>query len=107
MHHPVIGQLIDCLHQREFVNKTSICSIICVIWSKYDAVMSYYEVIVGYYEVIMSYSGLLWVIPGYYGLFRVIMDYGHMGFVVPTVSRLIIELTQSCQTNTLNLTIII
>ena len=25
MHHPVIGQPIDCLHQREFVNKTSIC----------------------------------------------------------------------------------
>ena len=62
MHHPVIGQLIDCLHQREFVNKTSICSIICVILSKYNAVMSYYEVIICYYEVIMGYSGLLWVI---------------------------------------------
>ena len=68
MHHPVIGQLIDCLHQREFVNKTSICSIICVIRSKYNAVMNYYEVIIGYYEVIMGYSGLLWVIPGYYGV---------------------------------------
>ena len=30
--------------------------------------MSYYEVIIGYYEVIMGYSGLLWVIPGYYGV---------------------------------------
>ena len=63
MHHPVIGQPIDCLHQREFVNKTSTCSI---IRSKYNAVMSYSEVIIGYYEVIMGYSGLLWVIPGYY-----------------------------------------
>ena len=67
MHHPVIGQLIDCLHQREFLNKISICPIICVIRSKYNAVMNYYEVIIGYYEVIMCYSGLLWVIPGYYG----------------------------------------
>ena len=61
----MIGQPIDCLHQREFVIKTSICSI---IRSKYNAVMSYYEVIIGYYEVIMGYSGLLWVIPGYYGV---------------------------------------
>ena len=75
MHHPVIGQPIDCLHQREFINKTLICSIICVIRSKYNAVMSYYEVIIGYYEVIMGYSGLLWVIPSYYGLFRVIMGF--------------------------------
>ena len=81
MHHPVIGQPIVCLHQREFVNKTSICSIICVILSKYNAVMSYYEVIIGYYEVIMR---LLWVIPGYYGLFRVIMGYSGLlwGLVV-------------------------
>ena len=75
MHHPVIGQPIDCLHQRECVNKTSICSIICIIRSKYNAVMSYYEVIIGYYEVIMGYFGLIWVIPGYYGLFRVIMGF--------------------------------
>ena len=68
MHHPVIGQPIDCLHQREFVNKTSICSFFCVIRSKYNDVMSHYEVIIGYYEVIMGYSGLLWVIPGYYGV---------------------------------------
>ena len=68
MHHSVIGQLIDCLHQREFVNKTLICSIICVILSKCNAVMSYYEVIIGYYEVIMGYFRLLWVIPGYYGV---------------------------------------
>ena len=61
MHHPVIGQPINYLHQREFVNKTSICSIICVIRSKYNAVMSYYE-------VNMGYSGLIWVIPGYYGV---------------------------------------
>ena len=61
MHHPVIGQVIDCLHQREFVNKTLTCSIICVIRSKYNAVMSSYEVIIGCYEVI----------KGYYGLFRV------------------------------------
>ena len=68
MHHRVIGQLIDCLDQREFVNKTSICSIICVIQSKYNALMSYYEVIIGYYglfRVIMGYSGLLWVIMGF------------------------------------------
>ena len=38
------------------------------ILSKYNAVMSYYGVIIGYYEVIMGYSGLLWVIPGYYGV---------------------------------------
>ena len=68
MHHPGIGQPVGCLHQREFVNKTSICSIICVIRSKYNAVMSYYEVIKGYYgliRVIMGYSGLLWgfVVP--------------------------------------------
>ena len=78
MHHPVIGQPIDCLHQREFVNNTSICSNICVIRSKYNAVMSYYEVIIGYYEVIMGYSGLLWVIPGYFGLL--------WGFVLPISS---------------------
>ena len=63
MHHPVIGQPVDCLHQREFVIKTWICSIICVIiQSKYNAVMSYYEVIIGYFEVIMGYYGLFWVI---------------------------------------------
>ena len=75
MHHPVIGQLIDWVHHREFVIKTSICSIICVIWSKYKAVIIYYEVIIGYYEVIM----------GYYGIFRVIMGYSGLlwGFVVP------------------------
>ena len=58
----MLGQPIDCMHQREFVNKTSTCSI---IRSKYNAVMSYYEVIMR----------LLWVIPGYYGLFRVIMGF--------------------------------
>ena len=49
MHHPVsvIDMPIDCLHQREFVIKTSICPIMCVILSKYNAVMSYYEVIIG------------------------------------------------------------
>ena len=57
--------LVASLYQREFVNKTSSCSIICVIQSKYNAVMSFYEVIIGYYEVIMGYSGLLWgfVVP--------------------------------------------
>ena len=40
---PAIGQPIDCVHQYEFVNKTSTCSI---IRSKYNAVMSYYEVII-------------------------------------------------------------
>ena len=30
-----------------------------------------------YYEGIMGYSGLLWVIPRYYRLFRVIMGFCH------------------------------